>query len=113
AEFNRLLGTRAAMAGRDGDALKLLQRAVTVNPDDFRAWHNLGVLADAGGDSGIAVKLVANSVSINPGYARGWQTLAGVAGRAGRHDLARDSLRRAAALLGTQPTRAAVSPAEK
>ena len=113
AEFNRLLGTRAAMAGRDGDALKLLQRAVTVNPDDFRAWHNLGVLADAGGDSGIAVKLVANSVSINPGYARGWQTLAAVAGRAGRHDLARDSLRRAAALLGTQPTRAAVSPAEK
>lgn len=113
AEYNRLLGTRAAMAGRDVDAVRLLQRAVRVNPDDFRAWHNLGVLADGAGDASVAVRLVANSVSINPGYVRGWQTLAGVAVRAGQHDLARDSLRRAAGLLGDKPTGSAAGLAPK
>ncbi|HOD08556.1 MAG TPA: tetratricopeptide repeat protein, partial [Myxococcota bacterium] len=98
AEWIRLYGTREARLGQDALAIPVLRSALVVDPDDFRAAHNLAVLLAASGDRDTALDLLMSSVSINPGYVKGWETLSSTAAAAGRDTIARDAASRAAAL---------------
>ncbi|HNZ04273.1 MAG TPA: DUF2723 domain-containing protein [Myxococcota bacterium] len=98
AEWIRLYGTREARLGQDALAIPVLRSALVVDPDDFRAAHNLAVLLAASGDRDTALDLLMSSVSINPGYVKGWETLFSTAAAAGRDTIARDAASRAAAL---------------
>jgi tetratricopeptide (TPR) repeat protein len=98
ADWIRLLGTWEAMKQETAGATAILRSAVSLNPEDYRASHNLGVVISDSGSPDKALPYLIAAVSENPGYIRGWETLAKTALKAGRPDLAVDARARAEAL---------------
>lgn len=98
AEWTRLYGTSQALGLHEENAMSLFRSALALDPYDYRAAHNLGVLLADAGRNDAAIDWLVSAVSIDPGYVRGWRSLARVASASGRPDLQRDAEERVRSL---------------
>jgi CRISPR-associated protein Csy1 len=72
--FRLRADARAGMGDAAG-SLDDLRSAVTVTPDDARAWNALGLACADAGDRGAAAEAFGRATAIDPGYARAWSNL--------------------------------------
>jgi predicted O-linked N-acetylglucosamine transferase (SPINDLY family) len=93
----------AHRAGRLADAEPLYRAALVAQPDDADALHLLGVLVDQRGAADEAVALIGRAVALRPAAPMFRLNLANAQAKAGRRDLAVQSLRSA---LQLDPTMA-------
>jgi predicted O-linked N-acetylglucosamine transferase (SPINDLY family) len=93
----------AHRAGRLADAEPLYRAALVAQPDDADALHLLGVLVDQRGAADEAVALIGRAVALRPAAPMFRLNLANAQAKAGRRDLAAQSLRSA---LQLDPTMA-------
>jgi len=98
AEWTRLYGTSEALALREENAMSIFRAALLLDPYDYRAAHNLGVLLADAGRYDAAIDWFVSAVSSDPGYVRGWKSLARVAAAAGRSELQREAEERVRSL---------------
>jgi tetratricopeptide (TPR) repeat protein len=73
------------------------QQAVSINPDDARAWLGIAILAQKSGDLDTAIQAYTKTIKISPSD---WEylLLAGALDHAGQHDEAQSARRRAIAI---------------
>lgn len=94
-QSSQVLVQQAGVAEREGrldDAMKLLERAVALDPRDGAARQNLGLLRYRSDDLPAALSDLEAAVAIEPGNARFHLSLAVIHEAAGRRDLAEAAL---------------------
>jgi Flp pilus assembly protein TadD len=96
------LGLLAMQAGRP-EAAQLLQRALSLVPNDANAHNNLGVVLQARGQIEQAMGCFQNAVRLAPAFPEGLTNLGNLLAGAGRIDEALDVLNRAVAANPTSP----------
>jgi TolA-binding protein len=66
------LGASVGMQGKNEDALKCFNEAITVNPNFAEAWYNKGVALGNLEKYEEALKCFEKAIAINPNYAGAW-----------------------------------------
>jgi spermidine synthase len=95
---NTVLGTALAESGETADALRYLQRAVQLDPDNVAARHELGSLLLDRRDYAEAARQLEAAVRLRPDSAAARNDLGIALASTGRIDLAVDQFRQAVAL---------------
>jgi len=85
-------GRVALLMGNEEDAATLFQRALDINPADFRSASSLAALALKGGDLGKARSYYESVLNADPGQLRAGLALARIAERQGKSDEAQQIL---------------------
>ena len=92
-------GVALAVVGRFVEAETAYRRTLNLDPNEARAWNNLGaILFEALKRREEGIQCLANSVKLDPGNKLGWANLASMHGQLGRHQHALDCAERALAL---------------
>lgn len=94
----RLRADARAGLGDAAGSLDDLRNAVTVSPEDARAWNALGLAAADAGDRGAAADAFARATMLDPGYARAWSNLGNAHRMEGRVDESIAAFERAVAI---------------
>jgi serine/threonine protein kinase/Flp pilus assembly protein TadD len=96
------LGSTYYFLGRFADAVDAMAKAVALNPDDYRAWANLGDARwwlsgreSARADFRRAIDLARRHLEVNPTDAIAWSYLASYEAKAGEEENAREHIERA------------------
>lgn len=75
--------------GRFAEAETAYQRAVALEPSDFKVWNNLaGLLYENMQREAEGIRCMEQALKIDPGNKLGWSNLATMVGRMGQHDRA-------------------------
>jgi len=79
-------GLALAALGRPRDAESSYQRALQLDPHDFKIWNNLATLLfEALNRQAEGAQCLAQALKLDPGNQLGWANLAGMNGQLGRH----------------------------
>lgn len=82
-------GMLALATGNHGGAVKRLEEAVTLDPENTAAWANLGAAYSEMGDFRKAVDVLSRALARNPDFEVGYVNLATAYARTGEYDQAR------------------------
>ncbi len=97
------IGGDLVRAGRPAEAILLLEKAATANPDDAPTQFNLGVALARAGESQQALERFAAAVRLRPDYAEARSSLALALQESGDAPRALEQFREAARLSPTDP----------
>jgi TolB-like protein/Tfp pilus assembly protein PilF len=96
---HRALGTTLGISGRYGDAIPALERAIDLNPHDFPAIGNLGLMYALQGEWDRAIEIVEISIRRDPTRSYiDYANLGGYTSRLGLFDRTREAIEQSLAL---------------
>lgn len=97
------LGVKAEKSGNFKEALKMYDKALSINPDYSKAWSNKGVIYAKLNEYDKAVAAFKKSLEINPNNATAYVNLGGVLIETGKFDDALNCYDKALVLAPDRP----------